>query len=77
MTKTITLTDDGVEMIIESLSIRRNIIETGCPTLGAIDIEHVGDEYAKRHNAKIRALSADQMQLIIQIDELCKELIKR
>jgi len=77
MTKTITLNDEGVGIIIESLSMRRNFIETGNATLSAKDVQKLDDDDARRLRVGVRALDTDQMRLIIKIDDLCTELLKR
>lgn len=70
------LTDEEKEMIFVALSIRRNIVETGSPTLGASDLEKMEDKkHAERqYGAKIRALSDDQMRLLLASRELERKL---
>lgn len=58
--------------IIISLSCRLGIIETGEPMLRALDAMKCGGEYKK----KIKALTSEQMQLIIDTEKLIEKLYK-
>ena len=59
------------EMIAIGLSMRRNYIETGSITLGAADVAKMDPKEAKRaYGAEIKALSEDQMRLILASREL-------
>lgn len=65
------LTSQEKEMIAVGLNMRRNYIETGSITLGAADVARMDPKEAKRaYNAKIKALSEDQMKLILASNEL-------
>jgi hypothetical protein len=65
------LTSQEKKMIAIGLSMRRNYIETGSTTLGAADIAKMDPKEAKRaYGAEIKALSEDQMRLIIASREL-------
>ena len=66
------LTKEEKENIYTSLSCRLGIIETGSPMLRAKDAEKCGGEYKK----KIRALSSEQMQLIIDTEKLMGKMFE-
>jgi hypothetical protein len=69
------LTSQEKEMIAIGLNMRRNYIETDSATLGAADIANVGAEHAqRRYGAKIKALSEDQMKLILASNELVRRI---
>ena len=69
------LTSREKEMIAVGLNMRRNYIETGSATLGASDIAKMDPKEAKReHGAEIRALSEDQMKLILATNELERKI---
>jgi len=68
-TKTLTLTGQEIEDIYFSLSCRLGIIETGNPSYRAKDIQNGAP-------GKLRALSPDQMKLIIRVDELMQKLLQ-
>jgi hypothetical protein len=72
--KMYSLSDEEREILLFSLSIRRNVIETGTMTLSAQDAEQMGEETAKAHGATIKALSTDQMKLILTIEALQAKL---
>lgn len=62
------LTDEEKELIDLSLSLRRNYIETGDILCGAVDLVRQGKQ------SKLRVLSLDQMQLILDIEALRKKI---
>jgi len=65
------LTSQEKEMIAIGLSMRRNYVETGSTTLGASDVARMDTKEAKRaHGAEIKALSEDQMKLVLASREL-------
>jgi len=65
----IDLTQKEKEMIIIGLTMRRNYIETGDTFTSAADVEKFGGK-----DKKIKALSTEQMQLIIDTETLIKKL---
>jgi hypothetical protein len=78
------LTADEKELIIYGLHMRKNVIETGDHNLSAIDAEriqkaeHSTDRtFARQHEYKtrVRALTVDQMKIIIAIDELINKIL--
>jgi hypothetical protein len=79
----IDITDGERELLDMALAMRRCYIETGNPTVGAGDLANVTggrsgpEEHKLARNllqAEIRALSVDQMRLIVQIEDLRKKL---
>jgi len=65
----IQLTDKEKEMIVIGLNMRRNYIETGDSLTSAADIERFGEK-----DKKIKALSTEQMQLVIDTENLIRRL---
>lgn len=74
MSSTITISSEERELIHAGLNIRKNIIQTGCPTVGAADIERMGTQTAKDMGAELKALSNDQMRLLLKIEDLITKL---
>ena len=69
------LTSQEKEMIAIGLNMRRCYIETGSTSLGASDIAKIGPKEAKsRFGAEIKALSEDQMKLILATNELERKI---
>jgi len=69
------LTSQEKEMIAVGLGMRRNYIETGSTTLGAADVARMDPKEAKRaYSAEIKALSEDQMKLILASNELERKI---
>jgi hypothetical protein len=69
------LTSKEKEMIAVGLSMRRCYVETGSTTLGAADVAKMDPKEAKRaYGAEIRALSEDQMKLILSSRELERKI---
>ena len=69
------LTSQEKEMIAVGLNMRRCYIETGSTTLGAADIARMDPKEAKRaYDAEIKALSEDQMKLILATNELERKI---
>jgi hypothetical protein len=65
------LTEGQKELINHALTMRQNVIETGDHTLSANDIANMGKDAPHFGDGiGIRALSRDQMQLILDIDAL-------
>lgn len=63
------------EMITIGLNMRRSYIETGSTSLGAADVAKIGVKEAKqRFGAEIKALSEDQMKLILATNELERKI---
>lgn len=65
--KTVELTKEEIENIVISLNCRIGIIETGEPMIRACDVY-------KDSKYKIKALSLEQMQLILDTETLLKKL---
>ena len=62
------ITDKEKEMIIISLNMRRNYIETGNVLISAVDAARFRDDIQPRN------LSTSQMQLIIDTENLISKL---
>lgn len=78
------LTPEEKELILYGLNMRKNVIETGDHSLSAVDAEriqkaeHSTDRtFARQHEykTKVRALTIDQMKVIIAIDELMTKIM--
>ena len=65
---TIELNKKEIDNIILCLQIRLGIIETGDPMIRAIDAQKMGQR------DKIKALSREQMELVIETEDLIKKL---
>jgi len=60
------------------LQIRKNIVQTGCPHLSAEDVSNMQNhkvDTKNRYGAEIKALSTDQMKLVILSEELIHKVI--
>lgn len=69
------LTSEEKEMITIGLNMRKCYIETGSTTLGASDVARIGVKEAKQqYGAEIKALSEDQMKLILATNELVRKM---
>lgn len=69
------LTSQEKEMIAIGLSMRRCYIETGSTTFGAADVAKMDPKEAKRrYGAEIKALSEDQMRLILASRDLERKI---
>ena len=69
------LTSEEKEIIAVSLSVRKCYIETGSVSLGASTIAKIGAKAAKQEfGAEIKALSEDQMKLILATNELERKI---
>jgi hypothetical protein len=73
-------TAEEKELILYSLSMRKNVIETGDHNHSAIDAERIQKANSKypslaASRPKVRALSVDQMKLIITIDGLMTKIL--
>lgn len=69
------LTSKEKEMISVGLNMRKCYIETGSTTLGAADIAKMDPVEAKRsYGAEIKALSEDQMRLILATNDLSRKI---
>ena len=67
---------DEKEMILISLNMRLNYIQTGCVSLSPVDVSRMGADCAKRqYDAEIKPLSVDQMELIVKTDKLVKKIL--
>jgi len=64
-----TLTETEKEQLYLCISCRLGIIETGIPSMRAIDAQNSGK------NDKIKALTTDQKKLTIMLEELMNNLI--
>lgn len=73
--KTVILNDNEIALLKEGLMTEKCLIETGCSMLTANDIEsgHKGITL-DGSEAKIRALSSEQMQTLLTIDTLHSKL---
>jgi len=65
----IELTKEEKEIIDDSLTMRRNYIETGDVSTSAINIRDMG-KHAELHITKLQLLNAKQMKLIIKIEKI-------
>lgn len=80
----ITLTDDEKEIITIALNMRRNYIETGTVSMSAQDAQRQierqkrakdsGRTLLGEEKAEVKALSTEQMQLIIDMENLIKRI---
>ena len=79
----ITLNDKEKEMIATALNIRRNYIETGTVSMSAKDVQGISEVRHLRDDgytllgekkAEVKALSTQQMQLIIDMENLIKRI---
>lgn len=72
----ITLDDKEKEMIVISLNMRRNYIETGDISVSAKDLSNMDTSYLRLRGKepKVNALSTEQMQLIINMENLIKRI---
>jgi hypothetical protein len=69
------LTSKEKEMIAVALNMRKCYIETGSISLGASDVQRMGTKTAKEQfGAEIKALSEDQMQLILGSHDLERKM---
>ena len=69
------LTSKEKEMIAVGLNMRKCYIETGSTTLGASDVARMDPKEAKRaYGAEIKALSEDQMELILATNDLERKI---
>jgi len=80
----ITLTPDEKEMIIIALNMRRNYIETGTVSMAAKDAQRQierqkrakdsGRTLLGEEKAEVKALSTEQMRLIINMENLINRI---
>jgi hypothetical protein len=70
------LTTEEKELIIYCLSLRKNYIETGNINLSSVDIVNMKREGCKNLLGEVKALSLDQMKLLIQISELQEKITR-
>ena len=63
------LTSDEIEILVNALTIRENIIETGSHTMSAHQAAKTGN------NKKIQPLTTEQMKLIIKSKELKQKIL--
>jgi hypothetical protein len=75
-------TSEEKELILYGLSMRKNVIETGDHNLSAIDAERIQDSHRREGlhalnttHAKVRALTVEQMKIVIAIDELMNKIM--
>ena len=69
------LTNKEKEMVAVALNMRKCYIETGSMSLGASDVQRMGVKAAKESfGAEIKALSEDQMKLILASEELMRKM---
>ena len=69
-------TSEEKELLLYSLNMRKNVIETGDHSLSAIDIERMGKHKPELdRGVGVRALTVDQMKLIITIDTLMTKIL--
>jgi NADH:ubiquinone oxidoreductase subunit B-like Fe-S oxidoreductase len=62
------LSDSELSAIVAGLQMRCCFIETGTATLRAVDVQ-------RGHQGEVRALSTDQMRLIIMHEDLIREIL--
>jgi hypothetical protein len=79
------LTPEEKELVVTGLYMRKNVIETGDHNLSAIDAERIHRAERSRgrtfsweneHKSKVRALTVDQMKVIIAIDGLINKILR-
>jgi hypothetical protein len=63
---TLTLTPNEAEALYLAIACRLGLIETGVPMMRAVDAEAQGK--------KVKALSADQMKLILMLEDIMKRV---
>lgn len=68
------LTREEKDMIFIALSMRENYIETGNISTDAASLQKMGEH--KPHGAEIKALSVDQMKLLIASKELKTKILQ-
>lgn len=64
------LSQEEKDALCVALNCRSNIIETGTPSLAALDVQRRGLKEAVREGLCINALTVDQMKLVILTKEL-------
>jgi hypothetical protein len=70
-------TPEEKELICQALHMRKNIIETGDYKLSALDISRMGKNKPELgRGVEIRALTVDQMKVIIAIDALMTKILR-
>jgi len=70
------LSPEEKELLCSALHMRKNIIETGDYKLSAVDIERMGKNKPDLgRGVGIRALTVDQMKIIIAIDTLMTKIL--
>lgn len=69
------LSNQEKEALWIALNCRKNLIETGSPSMSAEDVKKMGDKIAKEHRAAINPLSIDQMKLLILTEELRTKIL--
>lgn len=69
------LTSDEKQMIHIALGMRENYIETGTIAMDALTVQKMGDKAANEFGATIKALSVDQMKLLIASKELKTKIL--
>lgn len=67
------ITEEEKDILSISLDMRKNFIETGDISYSAEDVERMGDSC----EGKIRALSPEQMELILNIVRLKNKILKK
>jgi hypothetical protein len=74
------LTAEEKDLIVFGLTMRKNMIETGDPLHSAIDAERIQKANVRfpslaSSRPKVRALTTDQMKLLIKIDALADKIL--
>jgi hypothetical protein len=70
-------TSEEKELLLSALHMRKNVIETGDHKLAAVDIMRMGKNKPELgRGVEIRALTVDQMRVIVEIDDLMTKILK-
>ena len=65
---------DEKELIRLSLNMRKNYIETGSVSVGSVDVSRLSPEERLKKRVEIKALTIEQMQILIKIQKLLDRL---
>ncbi len=68
------LTKEEKAILLISLQMRRNHIETGVPHISAIDAENMG-KYAIGLGCEVNALTQEQMKLVLKISKVVEDIL--
>ena len=70
-------TDRGPMKNLHVINMRKNYITTGNCLYTTQDVKNMGEKAALRYNVSIKALTTEQMKLVIRIDELKEKINKK